>query len=118
AMEKATQEMMAKANNPKGGPGAPPANPFAGNPIGNALGSVLGLATGVAYPCVVLYILMLPRIRRAFAIANGDLPPESAEPEDYRDPGRDDFERRMDRPRDEPPPDGPDDTRFRARPDQ
>src|SRR5262249_12879371 len=38
AMEKATQEMMAKANNPKGGPGAPPANPFAGNPIGNALG--------------------------------------------------------------------------------
>jgi hypothetical protein len=104
------------------GPAPAPAPMFGqGDPAMNAVSSIFGLALGLAYPCIVLYIMMLRRVRRAFAIANGDLPPERDEPEDYRDPGRDDFERDIRLPgtsRDRPDaPRGPDDDRFRARPE-
>jgi hypothetical protein len=113
-----TQAEMAKRQNQAPPPAiAPPIS----DPAAMIPSTILYLCLESAYPAIMIWMMMLPRVRRAFAIANGDLPPESAEPEDYRDPGRDALDRGLDPPRrsDESKRDSdPDDTRFRARPDQ
>jgi hypothetical protein len=47
--------------------------------------SLGGLAVGLLYPGIIILIMMMPSIRRAFAIANGDAPaPDDAEPDMVR----------------------------------
>jgi hypothetical protein len=117
-MQKWMQAETQKAAKAAGGgppPPAPPPPAFASNPLVDAMGSVMGTAINLIYPIVVLILLLLPSTGKAFAIANGDAPPEPAEREDDFDRRRDDFEDPRDRPAERPPPEPSDDYRFRAR---
>src|SRR5262245_35830333 len=76
-----------KEGTPAGGPAPVPANPFATNPALNAAMSIGGLAVGLLYPGIIILIMMMPKIRRAFAIANGDAPPDDADVDTVRPAG-------------------------------
>jgi len=112
------QKEAQKAAKAGGGPGAaapaPPPPGFASNPFLDAAGSVVGMAVSLIYPIIILILLMMPKVGKAFAIANGDAQPD--EPEDYYDRRRDEDFDRIDRPRSVEPPAPPEDEfRYRAR---
>src|SRR5439155_17220400 len=48
-----------------------------GGPVGDVLGAAVGIASGALFPCIMLFILFLPRIRTSFAVANGDAPTDA-----------------------------------------
>lgn len=115
--EQWVQAQNAKAGGKAGAP--PPApGPFGGpsNPILESTGSVMGMAVGLVWPCILLFIMFMPSVRKAFAVANGHAPADE-EPEDYRDRDYDDLDRPVRDPGLDPPRDraAGDDERFRAR---
>jgi hypothetical protein len=116
-VQKWTQVQAQKAA-PKGGAAVPPPAPppmAASNPLVDAMGSVVGAIIGIAYPTIILILLLMPSTGKAFAIANGGALPEEDD-EAFRDRPRDDFESRQIH--DRPSPSEPDDDyRFRSRPE-
>lgn len=79
AVVKWAEEEEAKAAQ-KAGKAAPPPAPApafgTSNPVASAAQEVIGLTISVAYAVALLVVMMLKDVRRAFAVAAGEVPPD------------------------------------------
>ncbi|HEV3146640.1 MAG TPA: hypothetical protein VGZ47_22320 [Gemmataceae bacterium] len=81
-------DQLQKDMNKKNPAAGPPQQMPVLNPTAGAVSNIIQTLIYCSYPVIVIWILFLPSVRRAFAVARGELAPATEEPEDYRDPPR------------------------------
>jgi hypothetical protein len=72
--------------NKKNPGGSPPIQMPTIDPVVGAMMSILSALIYSAYPVILIWVMLLPKVRRAFAKTPGEVLPPAPEPEDYRDP--------------------------------